>query len=215
MTTTPSRTSTAIRRACFAGTSLTKRAIWRRRWHAISGLFHFVEQVEFLFSLPRCWQSHASQGRWFFTDISSGMDLVSLHQPEEWFRSQSRRNLCQPAEWFWSQKPICLRQPIELSRSQSRVDIMTLPCMPTRHCQTLSFDVKVRRIWHHIRLRLLMAEITGQADKIHYVWFTISVRSLFWPEKETYVKSSIIVKPFRYFNEINTSNEVVPLSDVN
>ena len=59
ITTTPSRTSTAIRRSWFSGTSLPRRVIWRRRRQVASELSHFVGQVEFLLSLPRCWQSHA------------------------------------------------------------------------------------------------------------------------------------------------------------
>ena len=96
--------------------------------------------------------------RWFFADISRGMHLVALHQPAEWSKSQSCLNLRQRAECSWSHKRIYLRQPIELFRCQSRVDILTLPCMLTRHWQTPSFDVKVRRIWHYIRLRSLTTE---------------------------------------------------------
>ena len=65
--------------------------------------------------------------------------------------------ICQRAEWPWSQNRIHLRQPIELSRRHSRVDMLTLPCMLAQHWQTLSFDVNVKRIWHHIRLRSLTA----------------------------------------------------------
>ena len=138
MTTTPFRTSTAIRRALFAGTSLPRRTYWRRerereRDTRCFGIVSFSGHIKFLFSLTRCWQSHAAPCRWFFANISRGMHLVALRQPAEWFRSQSRINLRQPAEWSWSQKRIYLRQLIELSRYQSRVDILTFPCMLTQH----------------------------------------------------------------------------------
>ena len=136
MTAMPSWTSTDIHRAWFARTSLPRRAIWIRGRHVA---FELVGQVDFLFSLPRCWQSHTTHGRWFFTDISRGIHLVAFHQPAEWFRSESRIYLHKPAEWSWSQKRIYLRQPTELSRCQSCVGILTLPCMLTQYWQTLSF----------------------------------------------------------------------------
>ena len=65
MTTMPSPTSTAICRAWFAGTSLPRRATWRRGRHVASEVSHLLGQVQFMFSLPRCWQSHVTPGRLF------------------------------------------------------------------------------------------------------------------------------------------------------
>ena len=121
MTTTPSLTSNAICSAWSAGTSLPRRAIWRRGRRVASELSHLVGQVEFVISLPRCWQSHATTGRWFFADISRGMPLVALRQPAKWSRSQSRTYLRQLAEWFRSQSRIYLRQPGEWSWSQNHI----------------------------------------------------------------------------------------------
>ena len=118
MTTTQSRTSTAIRRAWSAGTSLQRRAFWRGGRHVASELSRLEGQVDFLFSLPRCWQSHTTPGRWFFADVSRGMLLVALRND---------------AESSWSQSRIYLRQPAEWSRFQSRIDILTLQCMLTQH----------------------------------------------------------------------------------
>ena len=140
MTITPSGTSTAIRRAWFAGTAHPRRAIWRRWRHVASEFSHLVGQVEFLFSLPRCWQSHATPGRWFFADISRGKSLVALRQPAEWSRSQSRIYLRQPEEWSWS---------------QSRIIILAYACL--RNIDKL-WVLTSRHIWQYIWLRLLIVE---------------------------------------------------------
>ena len=50
----------------------------------------------------------------FFADISRGMSLFALRQP---------------AEWSWSQNRIHVRQRIGWWKCQSRVDILTLPCI--------------------------------------------------------------------------------------
>ena len=89
ITSTTSRTSCAIRWAWFTGTSLPRRTMWRGR-HVASELFHLAEQVEFLFSLPRCPESQATPSRWFFADISCGMPVVALRQLAEWSTSQNR-----------------------------------------------------------------------------------------------------------------------------